>query len=604
MSATSRVAFAKLRTAGHDRVGLRFGPEPRCPHRTSLRYHLQLSGPPNVPPCLARNFFLPCPAARAPRCPALRPAHSPALQLARCAALPLGPRAALPCSPRAALPLGPRHPALRPTLAPAARARPCSPRSPLHLRSPLQPHSPLQPARCPALRPACLCCPAPCVRPAARADLPPACLRCPRTTVSSCPATHAQPLLQSLLLLHPQRLPLLLQLQLQHEAVLVVEVIVLEVLEVLDSRGSPRTRTLSHHSRFVVEVMRGVPGCVEAAALGASESAAALGAGECVASLGASASTATGPASAEALHTFTLDSGASRCFFRDCTTVTPLAELASGDLYVLPDWPSPCNLFTLTTASAQVPALGQVAASSQVSASGQLAASCSCRRAAPHSSEFPPTTTPLQTLHKDVWDPARVCGTDQESYFLLVVDDYTRYTTVFPLSSKADFSGVLIPWIRTTRHQLRERFRRNLPVLRLNSDRGGEFSFGLLAEFCRAEGIVGDAWTFRVWGALSLVHDTTASKLSPCTLRCTFLGFPTDALPWQFYHPASRRVLSSQDVTFYEPVYFYRFHPHSSHPVPPPPLFLVPLHPPIDPLSPQGPSLLGVCQNVIVLTFV
>ncbi|CAI7901526.1 unnamed protein product [Closterium sp. NIES-54] len=33
----------------------------------------------------------------------------------------------------------------------------------------------------------------------------------------------------------------------------------------------------------------------------------------------------TGPSSAEALHTFTLDSGASRCFFRDCTTLTPLA---------------------------------------------------------------------------------------------------------------------------------------------------------------------------------------------------------------------------------------------------------------------------------------
>ncbi|CAI7738297.1 unnamed protein product [Closterium sp. NIES-54] len=62
-----------------------------------------------------------------------------------------------------------------------------------------------------------------------------------------------------------------------------------------------------------------------AAAPGASESTAALGACESADALGASASTATGPASAEALHTFTLDSGASRCFFRDCTTVTPLA---------------------------------------------------------------------------------------------------------------------------------------------------------------------------------------------------------------------------------------------------------------------------------------
>ncbi|CAI7844623.1 unnamed protein product, partial [Closterium sp. NIES-54] len=34
---------------------------------------------------------------------------------------------------------------------------------------------------------------------------------------------------------------------------------------------------------------------------------------------------AEGAASAEALHTFTLDSGTSRCFFHDCTTLTPLA---------------------------------------------------------------------------------------------------------------------------------------------------------------------------------------------------------------------------------------------------------------------------------------
>ncbi|CAI7922627.1 unnamed protein product, partial [Closterium sp. NIES-54] len=47
--------------------------------------------------------------------------------------------------------------------------------------------------------------------------------------------------------------------------------------------------------------------CIEAAALGASEY------------------TLPGTAPAEALHTFTLDSGASHCFFRDSTTLTPLS---------------------------------------------------------------------------------------------------------------------------------------------------------------------------------------------------------------------------------------------------------------------------------------
>ncbi|CAI7818156.1 unnamed protein product, partial [Closterium sp. NIES-54] len=73
------------------------------------------------------------------------------------------------------------------------------------------------------------------------------------------------------------------------------------------------------------------PGTV-AAALGASVSA-APGA-SAAASLGASTSAApsagtsplSGTAPTESLHTFTLDSGASRSFFRDSTTLTPLRQ--------------------------------------------------------------------------------------------------------------------------------------------------------------------------------------------------------------------------------------------------------------------------------------
>ncbi|CAI7732414.1 unnamed protein product [Closterium sp. NIES-53] len=50
-----------------------------------------------------------------------------------------------------------------------------------------------------------------------------------------------------------------------------------------------------------------------------------------------------------------------------------------------------------------------------------------------HSSSFPPTTAPFPTLHLDVWGPSPVLGPRQERYFLIVVDDYSRYTTFFPL---------------------------------------------------------------------------------------------------------------------------------------------------------------------------
>ncbi|CAI7926766.1 unnamed protein product [Closterium sp. NIES-53] len=319
------------------------------------------------------------------------------------------------------------------------------------------------------------------------------------------------------------------------------------------------------------------------------------------------------------------------------------------------------SLYTLSTEFPPVPPSGQVAVSSQVLATtsgpGPASAPCSCRllshqtllwhhrlghpslprlqgmasrvlvsglprslpplppgptpscvpcvegrqRAAPHSSEFPPTETPLQTLHMDVWGPARVRGQGHERYFLLVVDYYSRYTTLFPLRSKGDVTEVLIDWIRAARLQLRESFGSDFPVLRLHSDRGGEFSSARLGAFCHARGIrqtftlpaspqqngiadaalawswtslprvsvpqtsptlrwtgkVGDASAFRVWRSRAFVRDLSADKLSPRAVPCVFLGFPPDAPGWQFYHPTSRRVLSSQDVTFDESVPYY-----------------------------------------------
>ncbi|CAI5460493.1 unnamed protein product [Closterium sp. Yama58-4] len=255
-------------------------------------------------------------------------------------------------------------------------------------------------------------------------------------------------------------------------------------------------------------------------------------------------------------------------------------------------WPG-SSLYTLTTEPPQV------AASGQVSASGQLSAPCSCRllshqtvlwhhhlghpslprlrgmhsrllvsglprslaplphspappclpcvegrqRTAPHSSSFPPMTAPLQTLHMDVWGPARVSGQGRERYFLLVVDDYSRYITVFPLRSKEEVPPVLIPWIRTVCLQLHERFRTDFPVLRLHSDRGGSRAF---------------------------VRDTTVDKLSSRAVPCVFLGFPPDVPGWQFYHVTSRRVFASQDVTFDESVPFYHLFPYRTAPLPPP----------------------------------
>ncbi|CAI5941661.1 unnamed protein product [Closterium sp. NIES-64] len=112
----------------------------------------------------------------------------------------------------------------------------------------------------------------------------------------------------------------------------------------------------------------------------------------------------------------------------------------------------------------------------------------------------------------------------------------------------------------------------------------------------RWTGKVGDASASRVWGSRAFVRDLSVDKLSPCAVPCVLLGFLPDAPGWQFYHPISRRVLSSQDVTFDELMPYYRLFPYRTAPLPPLPHFLALSLPPVDPLPPQGPAPSGVSQ--------
>ncbi|CAI5932994.1 unnamed protein product [Closterium sp. NIES-65] len=108
-------------------------------------------------------------------------------------------------------------------------------------------------------------------------------------------------------------------------------------------------------------------------------------------------------------------------------------------------------------------------------------------RATPHSSSLRPAIEPFETLHLDVWGPAPRLGHERERFFL-VVDDYSRYTTVFPLAKKSEVTSTLITWLLTTKGT------RGRRVSCLHSDRGGEFHSGILAGFCREQGIR-QSWT-------------------------------------------------------------------------------------------------------------
>ncbi|CAI7833852.1 unnamed protein product [Closterium sp. NIES-54] len=226
------------------------------------------------------------------------------------------------------------------------------------------------------------------------------------------------------------------------------------------------------------------------------------------------------------------------------------------------------------------------------------------QRAAPHSSSFPPTTALLHILHMDVWGPAGVSGLGRKRYFLLVFDDYTRYTTVFPLRSKgpscfALHIGLVMEVARTSMiHAAAPHFLWPFAVRYVEHQLNlwPRVSLPETSPTLRWTRKVGNVSVFQVWGFRAFVHDTSADKLSSRAISCVFLGFPPDAPGWQLYHPTLRRVLPSQDVTFDELVPFYRLFLYRSAPPLPPPLFLAPGPPPVNPLPPLGLAPSGVSQ--------
>ncbi|CAI7807710.1 unnamed protein product [Closterium sp. NIES-54] len=185
----------------------------------------------------------------------------------------------------------------------------------------------------------------------------------------------------------------------------------------------------------------------------------------------------------------------------------------------------------------------------------------------------------------DVWCPARVHGQGRERYFLLVVDDYSRYTTVFPLHCKGggEFSSDLL------RAFCRLEGIRQTFTLPASPQKNGiaERRIGMVMDVARTSMIHAAAphflWPFAVQYAahqINLQPRVSLREISP-TLR--WMGKVGDASAFR-------------DVTFDESVPYYRLFPYRTAPLPPPPLFLASGPPQVDPLPPQGPAPSGVSQ--------
>ncbi|CAI7802336.1 unnamed protein product [Closterium sp. NIES-53] len=154
--------------------------------------------------------------------------------------------------------------------------------------------------------------------------------------------------------------------------------------------------------------------------------------GIAAAALGASASgTPPCTAPAEALHTFTLDSGASRCFFRDSTTLTPLpapvpvrlADPSGGPVVASSSTVLPCpavpsgslsglHLPSFSTNLVSTAAL-QDAMVTNTTPGGQRVSICTCTLTGRHLATF--TRRPGSSLYTLATEPPQVAASAQVS---------------------------------------------------------------------------------------------------------------------------------------------------------------------------------------------
>ncbi|CAI7922432.1 unnamed protein product [Closterium sp. NIES-54] len=290
--------------------------------------------------------------------------------------------------------------------------------------------------------------------------------------------------------------------------------------------------------------------------------------GIAAAALGASEAALPGTVPTEALHTFTLDSGASRCFFRDSTTLTPVsapvpirvADTSGGPVIarsstvllcpeVLSGSLSGLHLPLFSTNLVSTAALQDLMVTTTTPGS-QRVSICTCTRTVRHLATF--TRRPGSSLYTKATKHPQVAASTQVS----------ASGQVAPPCLCRLLSHQTLLWHHHLGHPSLARLRGMHSCL-LNGI--AEHRIGLVMEVARTSMIHADAPHF-LW---SFVVRYSAHQLNL---------WPRVSLPET--SPTLHWTGEVGDASVFRP----------------PPLFLAPGPPPVDPLPPQGPAPSGVSQ--------
>jgi hypothetical protein len=93
------------------------------------------------------------------------------------------------------------------------------------------------------------------------------------------------------------------------------------------------------------------------------------------------------------------------------------------------------------------------------------------------------STTPLELIHSDVWS-SPIMSVGGCRYYVVFIDDYSRFTWMFPLQNKSDVFLCFIKFKNLVENLL------SCKIKQLQSDNGGEYISNNFKNFLETHGIL------------------------------------------------------------------------------------------------------------------
>ncbi|XP_016474879.1 uncharacterized protein LOC107796600 [Nicotiana tabacum] len=173
------------------------------------------------------------------------------------------------------------------------------------------------------------------------------------------------------------------------------------------------------------------------------------------------------------------------------------------------------------------------------------------------------STHPFEIVHTDVWGPYRVPTHDGKRYFMTLVDDFSKYTWLFLMNTKAESIVVLKMFLTLVQTQFDSK------VKCLRSGNGIEFFNEQGASpFEKLYNKVPSLQHLRVFGSMCYASSARkVDKFSPKAISVVHLGYSSMQKGYILYDLHSKLIFVSRDTVSKENVFSFKHVTSNSSPL-------------------------------------